>query len=108
MYNIFFLNSLTRIIKNSLIDLPTPANITYFWNFGSLLGLCLIMQLVTGLFLAIHYSNTVETAFFSVRHITRDVNWGWLLRIIHANGARFFLSVFTLIYFAGFIMALTD
>ena len=90
MYNIFFLNSLTRIIKNSLIDLPTPANITYFWNFGSLLGLCLIMQLVTGLFLAIHYSNTVETAFFSVRHITRDVNWGWLLRIIHANGARFF------------------
>ena len=60
------------------------------WNFGSLLGLCLIIQILTGLFLAIHYSGDVSIAFYRVNHISRDVNFGWLLRIIHANGARFF------------------
>lgn len=81
---------LFKIVYSSAIGLPCPANIRLMWNFGSLLGLCLILQIVTGLFLRIHYCNNMELAFFSVRHIIRDVNLGWLLRIIHANGARFF------------------
>lgn len=79
-----------KIVNGSLIDLPTPVNISTIWNFGSLLGLCLVTQLSTGLFLAIHYSADVSLAFSRVRHIGRDVNYGWLLRIVHANGARLF------------------
>nr|AYW52153.1 cytochrome b [Lamiinae sp. 2 ACP-2013] len=81
---------LLKIINNSLIDLPTPSNITTLWNFGSLLGLCLIIQIITGLFLAMHYCPNIELAFNSVAHICRDVNYGWLLRTLHANGASFF------------------
>ena len=81
---------LFKIINNALIDLPTPPNIRIWWNFGSLLGLCLIIQIITGLFLAIHYTANIETAFYRVNHICRDVNYGWLLRTIHANGASFF------------------
>lgn len=81
---------LFKIINNSLVDLPAPSNISGWWNFGSLLGLCLIIQLVTGLFLAIHYTCDVTRAFNRVVHICRDVNNGWLLRTIHANGASFF------------------
>lgn len=81
---------LIKIINNSLVDLPTPANISAWWNFGSLLGLCLGIQIVTGLFLAIHYTCDVTIAFNSVVHICRDVNNGWLLRTLHANGASFF------------------
>jgi ubiquinol-cytochrome c reductase cytochrome b subunit len=77
-------------VNNSLVDLPTPGRINTMWNFGSLLGLCLITQLLTGLLLAIHYSRDVSLAFQSIRHIIRDVNLGWLLRIFHANGARIF------------------
>jgi ubiquinol-cytochrome c reductase cytochrome b subunit len=83
-------NPITKILFGSVLELPTPARISTMWNFGSLLGLCLIIQILTGLFLAMHYSNDVNTAFESVRHISRDVNYGWLLRILHANGARFF------------------
>jgi ubiquinol-cytochrome c reductase cytochrome b subunit len=83
-------HSLLKIVNNSLIDLPSPSNISTLWNFGSLLGVCLILQIVRGLFLAIHYSCDVRIAFNSVRHISRDVNFGWALRIFHANGARFF------------------
>ena len=79
-----------KIINNSLVDLPTPSNISVWWNFGSLLGLCLIIQIVTGIFLAMHYSPNVEIAFSRVSHICRDVNYGWLIRTIHANGASFF------------------
>ena len=79
-----------KIINGSLVDLPTPANISSLWNFGSLLGLCLATQLVTGIFLAMHYCADISLAFSSVSHIGRDVNYGWLLRITHANGARFF------------------
>jgi len=78
------------IINNSLVDLPTPSNISTWWNFGSLLGLCLIIQTLTGLFLAIHYVADIELAFNSINHICRDVNYGWLLRTLHANGASFF------------------
>nr|APB02815.1 cytochrome b [Lytta caraganae] len=79
-----------KIINNSLIDLPSPTNISLLWNFGSLLGLCLGIQIVTGIFLAIHYCPNVDMAFNSVIHICRDVNYGWLIRTLHANGASFF------------------
>nr|YP_010890420.1 cytochrome b [Matrona cyanoptera]UZA66674.1 apocytochrome b [Matrona cyanoptera] len=81
---------LMKIANNALVDLPTPSNITMWWNFGSLLGLCLIMQIATGLFLAMHYTANIEMAFYSVNHICRDVSNGWLLRTMHANGASFF------------------
>nr|UQJ73329.1 cytochrome b [Potthastia sp. 2XL] len=81
---------LFKIMNNALVDLPAPSNISSWWNFGSLLGLCLIVQIATGLFLAMHYTADIETAFNSVNHICRDVNYGWLLRTLHANGASFF------------------
>nr|AOY39654.1 cytochrome b [Scolytinae sp. BMNH 1040052] len=81
---------LYSMISNSLIDLPSPSNISTMWNFGSLLGLCLMIQILTGIFLAMHYCPNVEFAFNSVAHICRDVNFGWLLRTLHANGASFF------------------
>nr|YP_009727755.1 cytochrome b [Rhinoestrus usbekistanicus]QHX99781.1 cytochrome b [Rhinoestrus usbekistanicus] len=79
-----------KLINNALIDLPAPINISSWWNFGSLLFLCLMVQIMTGLFLAMHYSADINLAFYSVNHICRDVNYGWLLRTIHANGASFF------------------
>nr|AGN71101.1 cytochrome b [Ceratophrys ornata] len=79
-----------KIINNSFIDLPAPANLSSLWNFGSLLGICLIAQIATGLFLAMHYTADTSMAFSSVAHICRDVNNGWLLRNLHANGASFF------------------
>nr|YP_010140024.1 cytochrome b [Aulacochilus grouvellei]QQK56323.1 cytochrome b [Aulacochilus grouvellei] len=81
---------LFKIMNNSLVDLPSPSNITSMWNFGSLLGLCLTIQIITGLFLTMHYCPNIDSAFDSVAHITRNVNYGWLLRILHANGASFF------------------
>nr|AYQ21186.1 cytochrome b [Squatina squatina]UFQ24647.1 cytochrome b [Squatina squatina]UFQ24660.1 cytochrome b [Squatina squatina]UFQ24673.1 cytochrome b [Squatina squatina]UFQ24699.1 cytochrome b [Squatina squatina] len=86
---------LFKIINNTLIDLPTPSNISIWWNFGSLLGLCLIIQILTGLFLAMHYTADISIAFSSVVHICRDVNYGWLIRNIHANGASiFFICIY--------------
>nr|BAW88079.1 cytochrome b [Macrhybopsis gelida] len=81
---------LMKIANDALVDLPTPSNISVMWNFGSLLGLCLITQILTGLFLAMHYTSDISTAFSSVTHICRDVNYGWLIRNMHANGASFF------------------
>nr|WAB69929.1 cytochrome b [Osteocephalus yasuni] len=81
---------LLKIVNNSFIDLPAPANLSAWWNFGSLLGVCLIAQIATGLFLAMHYTADTSMAFSSVAHICRDVNNGWLLRNLHANGASFF------------------
>ena len=69
-------NPILSIMNNMIIDLPSPANLSYFWNFGSLLGLCLILQLATGIFLAMHYCAHVDLAFNSVEHIMRDVNLG--------------------------------
>nr|UFQ90569.1 cytochrome b [Microtus ilaeus] len=86
---------LIKIINHSFIDLPAPSNISSWWNFGSLLGLCLIIQILTGLFLAMHYTSDTATAFSSVAHICRDVNYGWLIRYMHANGASmFFICLF--------------
>nr|YP_010620978.1 cytochrome b [Mimosilpha disticha]WAX39348.1 cytochrome b [Mimosilpha disticha] len=84
------MHPLFKIANNALIDLPAPSNISTWWNFGSLLGLCLVMQIITGLFLAMHYCPNIEMAFSSVAHICRDVNYGWLLRTLHANGASMF------------------
>nr|YP_010490459.1 cytochrome b [Octolasmis warwickii]UWM12945.1 cytochrome b [Octolasmis warwickii] len=79
-----------KIMNGVIIDLPSPTNISYMWNFGSLLGLCLGVQIVTGLFLSMHFASDIEIAFSSVIHIMRDVNSGWLIRTLHANGASFF------------------
>nr|YP_009259765.1 cytochrome b [Odontamblyopus rebecca]ANB32208.1 cytochrome b [Odontamblyopus rebecca] len=81
---------LLKIANDALVDLPAPSNLSAWWNFGSLLGLCLIVQIVTGLFLAMHYTADVSSAFNSVAHICRDVNYGWFIRNLHANGASFF------------------
>lgn len=77
-------------LNNALVDLPAPNNISIWWNYGSLLGLCLVIQILTGLFLSIHYVPNIEIAFSSVSHISRDVNYGWIIRSIHANGASIF------------------
>lgn len=86
---------LLRLVNSYLIDAPTPANISYLWNFGSLLAICLIIQIVTGVTLAMHYTPSVAEAFNSVEHIMRDVNNGWLIRYLHANTASAF---FFLVY----------
>nr|UNI92200.1 cytochrome b [Scleropages jardinii] len=86
---------IAKIVNDALIDLPAPSNISAWWNFGSLLGLCLVVQILTGLFLAMHYTADVSTAFSSVAHICRDVNYGWLIRSLHANGASlFFICIY--------------
>nr|AAK70159.1 cytochrome b [Rhamdia laticauda] [Rhamdia parryi] len=81
---------LLKLTNNSLIDLPVPSNISAWWTFGSTLLLCLIVQILTGLFLAMHYTSDISTAFSSVVHICRDVDYGWAIRNLHANGASFF------------------
>nr|AMM04772.1 cytochrome b [Arctocephalus forsteri] len=90
MTNIRKMHPLAKIINNSLIDLPAPSNISAWWNFGSLLAVCLALQILTGLFLAMHYTSDTTTAFSSVTHICRDVNYGWIIRYMHANGASMF------------------
>nr|WGO57481.1 cytochrome b [Perisphaerus sp. 3 ZQW-2023b] len=88
-------NPSLSIMNNALIDLPSPSNINSWWNFGSLLGLCLMIQIITGIFLAMHYCPNIEMAFNSINHICRNVNYGWLLRTIHANGASlFFICIY--------------
>nr|Q35038.2 RecName: Full=Cytochrome b; AltName: Full=Complex III subunit 3; AltName: Full=Complex III subunit III; AltName: Full=Cytochrome b-c1 complex subunit 3; AltName: Full=Ubiquinol-cytochrome-c reductase complex cytochrome b subunit [Myoictis melas]AAB88760.1 cytochrome b [Myoictis wavicus] len=95
MINLRKTHPLLKIINHAFIDLPTPSNISAWWNFGSLLGMCLMIQILTGLFLAMHYTSDTMTAFSSVAHICRDVNYGWLLRNLHANGASmFFMCLF--------------
>nr|AJG41747.1 cytochrome b [Odontobutis potamophila] len=86
---------LLKIANEALVAFPTPSNISVWWNFGSLLGLCLITQIITGLFLAMHYTPDIMSAFSAITHISRDVNFAWLVRNVHANGACFF---FTCIY----------
>nr|YP_010403057.1 cytochrome b [Acrolepiopsis assectella]UQV94877.1 cytochrome b [Acrolepiopsis assectella] len=84
-----------KIINSSLIDLPSPSNISLWWNFGSLLGLSLMIQILTGLFLTMYYTANIEIAFSSVDYICRNVNYGWLIRTLHANGASmFFICIY--------------
>ena len=80
-----------EVVNAHVVDYPTPININNFWNFGALAGICLGIQILTGVFLAMHYTPHVDHAFLSVEHIMRDVNYGWLLRYMHANGASMFL-----------------
>lgn len=101
-----------KIINGSLIDLPTPSNISSWWNFGSLLALCLIIQIITGLFLTIYYNANIELAFYRVNYICRNVNYGWLIRTLHANGASFFFICIYLhigrnIYYESFNLKFT-
>ena len=88
-------NPLFSKINNYLIDSPQPSNLSYWWNFGSLLSFCLIIQIFTGIFLAMHYNPDILKAFDSVEHIMRDVNNGWLIRYLHSNTASAF---FFLVY----------
>jgi ubiquinol-cytochrome c reductase cytochrome b subunit len=83
-------NVLIRGINSFLVDLPSPGRIRYIWNFGSLLAFCLGFQIITGLFLALHYSAHYDLAFLRIIHLSRDVGFGWLLHFFHANGARLF------------------
>nr|YP_009500738.1 cytochrome b [Lanthanaphalara mira]AWU48959.1 cytochrome b [Lanthanaphalara mira] len=88
--NILKKNVITKSMFNTLINLPTPSNINFMWNFGSMLGLMLMIQIISGIFLAMHYAPNTILAFDSVIHICRDVNNGWMLRVLHSNGASFF------------------
>nr|YP_010117953.1 apocytochrome b [Phytophthora heveae]QPN53925.1 apocytochrome b [Phytophthora heveae] len=93
--------SLFAVINNHLIDYPTPVNLNYFFGFGSLAGIMLVVQILTGIFLAMHYTPHIDLAFNSVEHIMRDVNNGWLIRYTHANGASFFFIVVYVHIFRG-------
>uniref|UniRef100_E3VW13 Cytochrome b n=1 Tax=[Candida] alai TaxID=434040 RepID=E3VW13_9ASCO len=83
-------NTYLSLVNSYLIDSPQPSSINYWYNLGSLLGLCLVIQIASGIFLTMHYSTHISLAFDSIEHIMRDVNAGWLIRYIHANGASFF------------------
>jgi len=84
---------LTSIVDKHLIHYPTPINLNYAWSFGSLAGVSLIIQILSGIFLAMHYTPHIDYAFSSVEHIMRDVNNGWFIRYVHANGASMFFIV---------------
>ena len=88
-------------IKHSLVDYPTPRNLNYWWNFGSLAGFFLVLQIITGVVLAMHYNPSAEGAFASIEHIMRNVNYGWLIRYAHMNGASFFFIVVYIHIFRG-------
>lgn len=92
---------LLSLVQNHLISYPTPSNLTGNWNWGVLAGLCLVLQILTGIFLAMHYTPNVDLAFFSVQHLMRDVPNGWLLRYLHANGASLFFIVVYMHLFRG-------
>lgn len=92
---------LLSVVNDHLVDYPTPINIHYAWSFGFLAAMCLIIQILTGIFLAMHYTTHVDLAFASVEHIMRDVNFGWLLRYLHANGASMFFIVVYMHVFRG-------
>nr|AGQ21420.1 cytochrome b [Gracilinanus agilis] len=95
MTNLRKTHPLMEIINHFFTDLPAPSNVSAWWNLGSLLGICLIIQILTGLFLAMHYTSDTLSAFSSLAHICRDVNYGWLIRNLHANGASmFFMCLF--------------
>ncbi len=101
-------DSILGFINSHIVDYPTPINLNYFWSFGSTAGICLVIQILTGVFLAMHYTPHVDLAFYSIEHIMRDVNNGWLIRYLHANGASMFFIVvyshiFRGLYYGSFI-----
>jgi ubiquinol-cytochrome c reductase cytochrome b subunit len=101
-------HSLLAFVDSHIISYPTPVNLNYMWSFGSTAGICLVIQILTGIFLAMHYTPHIDLAFNSVEHIMRDVNNGWLIRYLHANGASMFFIVvychiFRGLYFGSYI-----
>ena len=95
-------------VDSHIIDYPTPINLNYLWSFGSTAGICLVIQILTGIFLAMHYTPHIDLAFNSVEHIMRDVNNGWLIRYLHANGASMFFivvysNIFRGLYFGSYM-----
>jgi len=103
---------LIKILNSSLVDLPAPSNISHFWNFGSMLGICLALQILRGIFLAIHYCANVDISFDSINHIMRDVSIGWWVRLLHANGAslfffRIYLHIGRGLYFNSYVLTFT-
>nr|YP_010583115.1 cytochrome b [Opamata lipcowa]UGN61561.1 cytochrome b [Opamata lipcowa] len=83
-------DKIIKIVNYSIIDLPAPINLSAWWNFGVLLGMCLMIQILSGILLSMHYTADVKMAFDTVSHITRNVNYGWLMRTLHSNGASLF------------------
>jgi quinol-cytochrome oxidoreductase complex cytochrome b subunit len=99
---------LLSFFDSHIIDYPTPINLNYMWSFGSTAGICLVIQIATGILLAMHYTPHIDLAFTSVEHIMRDVNGGWLIRYFHSNGASIFfiliyLHIFRGLYFGSYI-----
>jgi ubiquinol-cytochrome c reductase cytochrome b subunit len=92
---------IVSFLKHSAVDYPTPKNLNYWWNFGSLAGFFLLVQIITGIILSMHYTAHVDHAFTSIEHIMRNVNHGWLIRYIHMNGASFFFIVVFVHIFRG-------
>ena len=88
-------------LQHELNEYPTPRNLNYLWNFGSLAGIVLVIMIVTGIVLAMHYTATAAGAFNSVEHIMRDVNYGWLIRYVHTTGASMFFAVVYIHIFRG-------
>jgi len=92
-------NYLLAFVDSHIIHYPTPINLNYAWSFGALAGICLVIQIISGIFLAMHYTPHIDLAFSSVEHIMRDVKYGWLIRYVHANGASmFFIVVYSHIF----------
>ena len=109
---IIFYNNNINLIKKSIINLPTPLNINIIWNFGSILGVILIIQIISGFLLSIHYTPHIELAFNRIIHIIHDINYGWITRLIHINGASFFFFCLFIhigrgIYYNSYILKLT-
>ena len=101
-------NYILGFVDSHLIHYPTPISLTYAWSFGSLAGMCLVIQIISGVLLSTHYTANIDLAFASVEHIMRDVNFGWLLRYGHANGASMFfiivyIHVFRGLYFGSYV-----
>src|SRR5712691_10553339 len=90
-----------RFLRHELYDYPAPKNLNYLWNFGSIAGIVLVIMIVTGVVLAMHYTATVDGAFNSVEHIMRDVNYGWLIRYVHTTGASMFFAAVYIHIFRG-------
>jgi len=89
------------MLQRELYDYPTPRNLSYWWNFGSLSGIMLVVMIVTGIFLAMQYTPHADLAFDSVERIMRDVDWGWMLRYAHMNGASMFFALVYIHLFRG-------
>ena len=90
-------NKFAAQLNSHIVSYPTPINLNYFWSFGSIAGFCLAIQIITGIFLAMHYTPHIDYAFTSVEHIMRDVSGGWFIRYLYTH--TYFYSAYSLIFF---------